>query len=208
MTVDSRTGASPRPDPQAGRAAARDRRPGVRGHVRPLRRRARRSARRGEPRHQRILPRARGHHEAADRAPRLQYRGRRGRLAGRRPSTATSAIARGARARIGRSSASRPGCGATGRSTISSTACASIIQQPPGEQMAGFYGLDLYNLDASMRAVIDYLDRTIRKPAEIARARYGCLPPWSRRARGLRTHGDERGLCALRSAGDRRCCAI
>ncbi|HXH53069.1 MAG TPA: erythromycin esterase family protein [Sphingomicrobium sp.] len=46
------------------------------------------------------------------------------------------------------------------------------------EQMAGFYGLDLYNLSASMRAVIDFLDRQDPDAAKIARQRYGCLEPW------------------------------
>src|SRR5947209_4974730 len=31
--------------------------------------------------------------------------------------------------------------------------------QQPADRRAGFYGLDLYNLSASMRAVLDYLDR-------------------------------------------------
>jgi len=43
---------------------------------------------------------------------------------------------------------------------------------------AGLYGLDLYNLAGSMRAVIDYLDRTDPTAAGIARERYGCLNPW------------------------------
>jgi erythromycin esterase-like protein len=43
---------------------------------------------------------------------------------------------------------------------------------------AGFYGLDLYNLEASIRAVIDYLDRVDPEAAAIARERYGCLHPW------------------------------
>jgi erythromycin esterase-like protein len=48
----------------------------------------------------------------------------------------------------------------------------------PREQRAGFYGLDLYNLSASMRAVIDYLDSVDPEMAKIARRRYGCLTPW------------------------------
>ena len=43
-----------------------------------------------------------------------------------------------------------------------------------------FYGLDLYNMNASMAAVLEYLDRVDPKAAEIARARYACLSPWSR----------------------------
>jgi protein-L-isoaspartate(D-aspartate) O-methyltransferase len=46
-----------------------------------------------------------------------------------------------------------------------------------GEQ-AGFYGLDLYNMNASIRAVIDYLDRVDPEAAAVARERYGCLMPW------------------------------
>jgi protein-L-isoaspartate(D-aspartate) O-methyltransferase len=47
------------------------------------------------------------------------------------------------------------------------------------EEMAGFYGLDLYNLGASMRAVIDYLEGVDPEAAKVARRRYGCLDPWS-----------------------------
>ncbi|MDB5670260.1 MAG: protein-L-isoaspartate(D-aspartate) O-methyltransferase [Alphaproteobacteria bacterium] len=46
--------------------------------------------------------------------------------------------------------------------------------------MASFYGLDLYNLGASIRAVIDYLDDRDPEAAKVARQRYGCLQPWSR----------------------------
>jgi protein-L-isoaspartate(D-aspartate) O-methyltransferase len=48
------------------------------------------------------------------------------------------------------------------------------------ESMAGFYGLDLYNLGASIRAVIDFLDEADPDAARVARERYGCLMPWSR----------------------------
>jgi erythromycin esterase-like protein len=48
----------------------------------------------------------------------------------------------------------------------------------PAEQRAGFYGLDLYNLSGSIRAVLDYLDKTDPEAAKIARERYGCLTPW------------------------------
>ncbi len=46
--------------------------------------------------------------------------------------------------------------------------------------MAGFYGLDLYNMGGSIRAVIDYLDEVDPESAAVARERYGCLTPWSR----------------------------
>jgi erythromycin esterase-like protein len=43
---------------------------------------------------------------------------------------------------------------------------------------AGFYGLDIYNMSASMRAVIDYLEQVDPEAAGVARERYGCLTPW------------------------------
>ena len=49
----------------------------------------------------------------------------------------------------------------------------------PYEEMAGFYGLDLYNLGASIRAVIDFLDEADPEAARVARKRYGCLRPWA-----------------------------
>ncbi|MDZ4738036.1 MAG: protein-L-isoaspartate(D-aspartate) O-methyltransferase [Rhodospirillaceae bacterium] len=48
----------------------------------------------------------------------------------------------------------------------------------PYEQRAGFYGLDLYSLYDSVRAVVDYLDDVDPDLAQIARLRYGCLSPW------------------------------
>ncbi|WP_294012469.1 erythromycin esterase family protein [Sphingomonas sp.] len=47
------------------------------------------------------------------------------------------------------------------------------------EAMTGFYGLDLYNLSSSMRAVIDFLEREDPQLAELAVKRYGCLEPWA-----------------------------
>src|SRR5215203_2551149 len=52
-------------------------------------------------------------------------------------------------------------------------------EERPYEQMCGFYGLDLYNLSASMRAVIDFLDKADPEAAKMARERYGCLEPWA-----------------------------
>jgi protein-L-isoaspartate(D-aspartate) O-methyltransferase len=43
---------------------------------------------------------------------------------------------------------------------------------------AGFYGLDLYNMSASIAAVLSYLDDVDPEAAAIARERYGCLTPW------------------------------
>ena len=50
----------------------------------------------------------------------------------------------------------------------------------PAQEMAGLFGLDLYNLSASMRAVIDYLEGVDPKLAAEARERYQCLAPFSR----------------------------
>jgi protein-L-isoaspartate(D-aspartate) O-methyltransferase len=47
------------------------------------------------------------------------------------------------------------------------------------EQRVGFYGLDLYNLNGSIRAVLDYLDQVDPRAAQVARQRYGCLTPWA-----------------------------
>jgi erythromycin esterase-like protein len=48
----------------------------------------------------------------------------------------------------------------------------------PAQERAGFFGLDIYNMNASIRAVIDYLDKRDPEAARVARERYGCLTPW------------------------------
>jgi protein-L-isoaspartate(D-aspartate) O-methyltransferase len=48
------------------------------------------------------------------------------------------------------------------------------------EARAGFHGLDLYSLYASIDAVLEYLDRVDPAAAIVARERYGCLTPWQR----------------------------
>ncbi len=50
------------------------------------------------------------------------------------------------------------------------------LEQP--EQQVGFYGLDIYNMGASIAAVLEYLDRVDPAAARVARHRYGCLTPW------------------------------
>jgi len=62
---------------------------------------------------------------------------------------------------------------------------------------AGFYGLDIYNMAASIASVLDYLDGTDPDAAAIARERYGCLTPWQREPS---TYGR-----AVLSAGYRKC---
>lgn len=47
------------------------------------------------------------------------------------------------------------------------------------EEKVSFYGLDLYNMTASISAVLAYLDRVDPKAAELARRRYACLSSWS-----------------------------
>jgi len=61
----------------------------------------------------------------------------------------------------------------------------------PASEQAGFYGLDLYSLGASIRAVIDYLDTVNPDAAQDARKRYGCLQPWIEQP-------DQYGLVALK----------
>jgi len=43
---------------------------------------------------------------------------------------------------------------------------------------AGVYGLDLYNMQASIATVLAYLDQVDPAAAATARVRYGCLTPW------------------------------
>jgi erythromycin esterase-like protein len=50
-----------------------------------------------------------------------------------------------------------------------------------GSCKAGFYGLDLYSLFASIDAVLTYLDRVDPKAARLARERYDCLSPYEHR---------------------------
>ena|SRR6185437_2682212 len=49
----------------------------------------------------------------------------------------------------------------------------------PYERMCGFYGLDLYNLSASMQAVINFLDEKDPELGRLAHRRYACLEPWA-----------------------------
>jgi protein-L-isoaspartate(D-aspartate) O-methyltransferase len=62
---------------------------------------------------------------------------------------------------------------------------------------AGFYGLDIYNMAASIASVLEYLDKTDPQAGAIARERYGCLTPWQREPS---TYGR-----AVLTAGYRKC---
>ncbi|HYO48943.1 MAG TPA: erythromycin esterase family protein [Chloroflexia bacterium] len=47
--------------------------------------------------------------------------------------------------------------------------------RPEGSHATGFYGLDLYSLNASIEAVLTYLDKVDPEAAKRARFRYGCF---------------------------------
>ena len=153
------------------------------------RRRPDRAARRGQPRHARVLPRARPDHEAPDRRARL-HRGRdRGRLARRvprqplHPRRARRRRRRGGAARA--SGASRPGCGATPTCSTSSAGCAPTTTACTARaRKAGFYGLDLYSL-ARVDGGRHRLSRRAgsRTPRPARAARYECLQPFGGRER-------------------------
>ena len=46
------------------------------------------------------------------------------------------------------------------------------------DRKAGFHGLDIYSLGASIETVLAYLDKVDPDAGHIARQRYGCLTPW------------------------------
>jgi erythromycin esterase-like protein len=56
-------------------------------------------------------------------------------------------------------------------------AAAENEHRPP-ERRAEFRGLDVYSLNASIDAVLHYLDKVDPEAANEARGRYGCLSPW------------------------------
>lgn len=51
-------------------------------------------------------------------------------------------------------------------------------RQRPSARRAGFYGLDVYSLCASIDAVVDYLEEVDPTAADEARSLYGCLKPY------------------------------
>jgi erythromycin esterase-like protein len=61
---------------------------------------------------------------------------------------------------------------------------------PPSAENVGFYGLDLYSLHASMKAVLHYLQKVDPQAAERARERYACFDHVGEDAQayGLMTH--------------------
>ena len=79
----------------------------------------------------------------------------------------------------------------------------------PYEGMCGFYGLDLYNLCGSMQAVIDFLEREDPELARLAHRRYGCLEPWAEEPQPMAATRCSRAMPGARSASSRcsrTCC--
>ncbi len=60
-------------------------------------------------------------------------------------------------------------------SSTSSGGCARTTRGSRPDRRAGFYGLDLYSLRASIDAVLAYLDKVDPDAARQARHRYGCF---------------------------------
>lgn len=54
----------------------------------------------------------------------------------------------------------------------------SINKNRSSKEQVGFFGLDIYNMSASIEAVLAHLDEHDPEAAAIARERYGCLTPW------------------------------
>jgi len=81
---------------------------------------------------------------------------------------------------------------------------------PPRAQ-AGFYGMDLYSLYASIQAVLAYLDRTDPEAARRARARYACFDHFARDSQaygyaasfGLQPHCEDEVIDQLREMNRR-----
>ena len=154
------------------------------------RRRAHRAARRGQPRHARVLPRARPDHQPADRRARLHRGGGRGRLARclprqpLRPRRRRGPRRRGGPARLSR--ASRPGCGATPTCSTSSAGCApttSAAAHGRARRLLRPRPLQPRRLDGSG----DRLPRRGRprgRRGARARARYECLHPFAQDSSG------------------------
>jgi erythromycin esterase-like protein len=57
-----------------------------------------------------------------------------------------------------------------------------------GGNKAGFYGLDLYSMYSSIRAVIDYLEKVDPEAAQRARARYACFEHFHESAQSYGYH--------------------
>jgi len=76
------------------------------------------------------------------------------------------------------------------------------------EARAGFYGLDIYNISASIGAVLEYLDRVDPDAAAIARERYGCLTPWQKNPATYGRAAITRGYAECEAAVIAQCRAL
>ncbi|CDZ45859.1 protein-L-isoaspartate(D-aspartate) O-methyltransferase [Neorhizobium galegae] len=76
------------------------------------------------------------------------------------------------------------------------------------EERAGFYGLDIYNMSASIGAVLDYLDRVDPQAAAVARERYGCLTPWQKNPATYGRAALSRGYAECEQAVIEQCQAL
>ncbi|KAL5337602.1 erythromycin esterase-domain-containing protein [Aspergillus crustosus] len=65
----------------------------------------------------------------------------------------------------------------------------------PADQKVGIYGMDLYSLGTSIRAIIEYLDEVDPEMSKHARQQYHCLDAWSEEPQ-------EYGLATLRGMQD------
>lgn len=72
----------------------------------------------------------------------------------------------------------------------------------------GFYGLDIYNMSASIGAVLDYLDRVDPEAAKVARERYGCLTPWQKNPATYGRSALNRGYAECEQAVIEQCQAL
>lgn len=70
---------------------------------------------------------------------------------------------------------------------------------PPRRSRVGFYGLDLYSLSASIRAVLDYLDKRDPEAGRRARERYACFENFGE---DPQAYGYEAGFGLERSCED------
>lgn len=75
----------------------------------------------------------------------------------------------------------------------------------PEAERAGFYGLDMYSLGASIEAVLAYLDDIDPEAAAEARKRYGCLTPWQQDPAGYGHAVTARGYRGCEDAVVRQC---
>ncbi len=95
-------------------------------------------------------------------------------------STATFAIEGRAVRTRSRSSASRPGCGVTPISPLSSSGCANTTTASRQASRPHTSGSTSITCEVRSRRSFSYLDSVDPEAAAVARERCGCLTPWQR----------------------------